>query len=188
MGKGEIARNEQFLLFPQCFLHNQIIVSPFVHIFDIIFLFAAELEKPKIGLSGKEFTNWNQCYSAGWLRCRVIMRLLSSNSYFDEKFHKIAHDMQHFLLFPQCFLSFQSHRRCGVVVRASALWAGGGGFDGRPRQTKVCKTGSGGFPPLALRNMGIALRLARQCQDNRLVKYWLKSQGLVFEWPFRRSL
>ena len=29
--------------------------------------------------------------------------------------------------------------------------------------------------PLALRIMGIALRLARQCQDNGLVKYWLKS-------------
>ena len=27
---------------------------------------------------------------------------------------------------------------------------------------------------LALRIMGIALPLARQCQDNRLVKYWLK--------------
>ena len=26
-GKGEIARNEQFLLFPQCFVLNQIIVS-----------------------------------------------------------------------------------------------------------------------------------------------------------------
>ena len=26
--KGEIARNEQFLLFPQCFLHDQINVSP----------------------------------------------------------------------------------------------------------------------------------------------------------------
>ena len=45
MGKGEIALNEQFLLFPQCFLPTQIIVSPFVHIFDIISLFAAELEK-----------------------------------------------------------------------------------------------------------------------------------------------
>ena len=52
-GKGEIARNEQFLLFPHGFLVNQIIVSPFVHIFDIISLFAAELEKPKIGISGK---------------------------------------------------------------------------------------------------------------------------------------
>ena len=53
--KGEIAHNEQFLLFPQCFLLNQIIVSPFVHIFDIISLFAAELEDPKIGIlvSGK---------------------------------------------------------------------------------------------------------------------------------------
>ena len=39
VGKGEIAHNEQFLLFPQCFLLSQIIVSPFVHIFDIISLF-----------------------------------------------------------------------------------------------------------------------------------------------------
>ena len=53
MRKGEIAHNEQFLLFPQCFLLNQIIVSPFVHIFDIISLFAAELEDPKFGISGK---------------------------------------------------------------------------------------------------------------------------------------
>ena len=28
--------------------------------------------------------------------------------------------------------------------------------------------------PSALRIMGIALRLARQCQDNGLVKYWFK--------------
>ena len=53
VGKGEIARNEQFLLFPQYFLLNQIIVSPFVHIFAIIFLFAAEFEEPEIGISGK---------------------------------------------------------------------------------------------------------------------------------------
>ena len=53
VGKEEIARNEQFLLFPQCFLLNQIIVSPFVSIFDIISLFAAELEEPKIGIRGK---------------------------------------------------------------------------------------------------------------------------------------
>ena len=50
VGKGEIARNEQFLLFPQCFLLNQIIVSPFVHIFDIISFFAVEVEEPKIGI------------------------------------------------------------------------------------------------------------------------------------------
>ena len=53
MGKRKIARNEQFLLFPQCFLLNQIIVSPFVNIFVIIALFAAELEESKIGISGK---------------------------------------------------------------------------------------------------------------------------------------
>ena len=34
VGKGEIACNEQILIFQQCFLFNQIIVSPFVHIFD----------------------------------------------------------------------------------------------------------------------------------------------------------
>ena len=56
VGKREIAGNEQFLLFPKCFLLNQIIVSPFVHIFDIISLFAAELEEPKIGISGKELS------------------------------------------------------------------------------------------------------------------------------------
>ena len=42
VGKGEIAHNEQFLLFPQCFLPNQIIVS----------LFGAGFEKPKNGISG----------------------------------------------------------------------------------------------------------------------------------------
>ena len=52
VGKEEIARNEQFLLFPQCFLLNQKIVSPYyyVNIFDIISFFAAELEEPKIGI------------------------------------------------------------------------------------------------------------------------------------------
>ena len=53
VGKGEIAHNEQFLLFPQCFLLNKINVTPFVHIYDVISLFAAEFEEPKIGISGK---------------------------------------------------------------------------------------------------------------------------------------
>ena len=56
VGKGEIAPYEQFLLFPQCFLLNQITVSQFVNIFDILSLFAAELEKPKNGISGKGLT------------------------------------------------------------------------------------------------------------------------------------
>ena len=51
MGKGEIAHNEQFLVFPQCFVFNQITVSPFVNIFDIISLIAAEFEE--IDISGK---------------------------------------------------------------------------------------------------------------------------------------
>ena len=49
VGKGEIARN----VFPQCFLLNQIIVPSFVHIFEIISLFPAELLEPKIGVSGR---------------------------------------------------------------------------------------------------------------------------------------
>ena len=53
VGKREIAHYEQFLLFPQCFLPNQIIVSPFVHIFDIVFLFAVQLEEPKTSIWGK---------------------------------------------------------------------------------------------------------------------------------------
>ena len=53
VGKGEIARKEQFLLFPQCFLLYHISVSPFCHIFDIISLFAVELEESKIGISDK---------------------------------------------------------------------------------------------------------------------------------------
>ena len=56
LGKGEIARNNQFLLFPQCFLLNQINESLVVHIFDIMSLFAAELEEPKIDISGKGLT------------------------------------------------------------------------------------------------------------------------------------
>ena len=53
VGKGEIDRNEQFLLFPRFFLLSRIIESPFVHIFDIISSFAADLEEPKIGISGE---------------------------------------------------------------------------------------------------------------------------------------
>ena len=62
--KGEIACNEQFLIFPQCFLPNQIIESPLVHIVDILSFFAAELEEPKVGVSGKglryQFPNGKQ--------------------------------------------------------------------------------------------------------------------------------
>ena len=50
VGKEEIARNEQFLLFPQYFLAQSDSCTPFVHISDILFLFATELEGPKIGI------------------------------------------------------------------------------------------------------------------------------------------
>ena len=53
VGKEEIARNKQFLLFPQCLLLNQKIVSQFVNIFNVLPFCAAELEEPKIGTWGK---------------------------------------------------------------------------------------------------------------------------------------
>ena len=56
VGKQEIARNEQFLLFPQCFLLNQIIVYPLFHIFDIISLLATKLKESIVGISDKGLT------------------------------------------------------------------------------------------------------------------------------------
>ena len=50
VGKEDIALKEQFLLFPQCFLLNQKIVAPFVNIYDMISLIAAELEESKISM------------------------------------------------------------------------------------------------------------------------------------------
>ena len=88
VGKEEIARNEQFLLFPQCFLPNQIIVSLFVHIFDFISLFAAELEEPKIGISGKGLMI---------LREKMFENVVGKGENAGN---------QHFLLYPQCFLPF----------------------------------------------------------------------------------
>ena len=40
-------------VFLQCSRSKQIIVSPFVHLFAVISLFSTDLEKPKIGISGK---------------------------------------------------------------------------------------------------------------------------------------
>ena len=53
VGKEETACNEQFLLFPQCFLLSQNIVSSFVNIHEIISLFAAEFKGCKVGMWGK---------------------------------------------------------------------------------------------------------------------------------------
>ena len=57
VGKEEIACNEQFPLFPKCFLLNQIIVPHLSIFFYIISLFADELEKPKIGMWGTGLNN-----------------------------------------------------------------------------------------------------------------------------------
>ena len=68
MVKEEIARYEQFLLFPQCFLLNQKLVSTFVNIYDIISLFAAELEEPKIVVLGKGLTYSQQAFVFTYLQ------------------------------------------------------------------------------------------------------------------------
>ena len=75
MGKGEIARNEQFLLFPQCFLLNQIIVYPFVNSFDATSLFAFEFEEPKFGISDKGL---NDCF----LQFKTILVILQVRVYY----------------------------------------------------------------------------------------------------------
>ena len=81
--KEEIVRYEQFLLSPQCFLINQKIVSPFVNIFDTISLFAAELEEPKIGISGKGLN-----IAMDQSGCFCLVTLLSSQSFqYPTQFH-----------------------------------------------------------------------------------------------------
>ena len=51
VGKEEIARNEQILLFPQCFFLLDQIIESHLSIFLTSYLyFAAELEEPKIGI------------------------------------------------------------------------------------------------------------------------------------------
>ena len=111
MGKREITQNEQFLLFPQRFLLNQIVVSTFAHIFDILSLFAAELDDPEIGILGKglnhyQVTNLDSC---------KLKDFSDDNFKFDENGRKLSKPVEstvgkgeiaryeQFLLFPQCF-------------------------------------------------------------------------------------
>ena len=91
VGKGEIVCKEQLLFFPQCFLLNQIIVSPFVHIFDIISLFAAEFEKPKIGISGKglkvSLVLCTICRSSRWILSKLTISKTISSDKRNESWH-----------------------------------------------------------------------------------------------------
>ena len=51
--KEKLLEMSNFSFSHNVFLFNQINLSPFVHIFHIISLFATELEEPKIDISGK---------------------------------------------------------------------------------------------------------------------------------------
>ena len=75
VGKEKIAWNQQFLLFAQCFLLNQKIVSPFVNIFDIISLFAAELEEQKIGMWDKGLTFNDLAHTSGSLNACIYYKI-----------------------------------------------------------------------------------------------------------------
>ena len=57
VGKEEIARNEQFLLFLQCFLLNQRVVSPYVNIYDIIFYLLLNWKSPKLACEVEDLEN-----------------------------------------------------------------------------------------------------------------------------------
>ena len=79
VGKGEIARNEQFLLFLTMFStreDNHILIRP--HFCHLISLFAAELEEPKIGISGKGL---NTPPPAQIINVRVLQYLQQMKSY-----------------------------------------------------------------------------------------------------------
>ena len=80
--------------------------APFVHVLDIIFLFAAELEEPKIEIYGKGLSS-RPTMSYSFPKQALVFTCLQYKS-FENTVGKeeIARDEQ-FLLFPQCFLSFQ---------------------------------------------------------------------------------
>ena len=62
MGKEEIVHNEQFPLFPQCFLLDQKNISPLVNIYETISVFVAELEEPNIGMRDKGLSLLSQIF------------------------------------------------------------------------------------------------------------------------------
>ena len=116
VGTEEIACNEQFLLFPQCFLINQKIVSPFVYIFDIISSFAAEIKEPKIGISGKGLTakviSWQSVThtfpSLLTLLSFQSHRLLFSHALAEAKIHRKESS-------PQPHIEFTTTRSCSPL-------------------------------------------------------------------------
>ena len=59
VGKEEIARNEQFSSFPTMFSSQSENCIPTCQYFNIISLFVADLEMPKIGISGKGLISQN---------------------------------------------------------------------------------------------------------------------------------
>ena len=134
-GKEEIAGNEQFLLFPQCFLLNQIIVPHLSIFLTSYFHLLLKFKSPKLALIHPSNLLLMQCFfSLHWQKQDHIIELWPSwvpvcvNLYLYSSFphnpdflttltkKKPLENIvgkgenagnQHFLLFPQCFLCFQ---------------------------------------------------------------------------------
>ena len=114
VGKEEIARNKQFLLFPRCFLLNQIIVPPSVHTFVIISLFAVELEEPEIGIVGKGLTLYHTTLTFNDLAEEVQFETLWEDKMLVLVFCSFYHYV--FYLFQSKLKMYESQLICGLQM------------------------------------------------------------------------
>ena len=118
MGKGEIARNEQFLLFPQCFLPVWIIFFHFLQICK------CRLQTFSVWKSLKFVWYWVKTtlpFRIGSLCSRQINGSRKRNLLLGRIENT---DYQHFLLFPQCFSKNFFPRvvkSCDCVVKGNPI-------------------------------------------------------------------
>ena len=89
VGKGEITQNEQFLLFPQCLFTQSDNCIPIYPSIDTTSLFAAKLEEPKIGVSGKGLI----CSAFNETRNKMIERKRDEINYIEDN-HLVVFDMK----------------------------------------------------------------------------------------------
>ena len=84
-GKREIACNKQFLLFPQCLVLNQVILSQLVHIFDIISFTIGCPDVTNISISSSGGFQPLRCLSWFGFRCSFVLKsfFLSMYKIFD---------------------------------------------------------------------------------------------------------
>ena len=129
MEKGENARFEQFPLF-----HNIFLYFFFFNVLKWVYMEERVYKKRK---------EWKFFIDKWAVLCEKGAQRISKNTDPCLRPQFVRTNMNR-----TCFAMYTFSNCSGsLVVRASASWAGGQDFDPRPRQTKVFKTGSGGFPP-----------------------------------------